>query len=203
MRILLLVLLHQFYFQTVFAQKVKDDRTSHLGYIQGYYYSNSGLCVDGLIRFEFNQDNYFLFKLAYGEKSTKVRAKDIQGFVILADSFAIIKNFEIDSLFSRAKSLSYKEGFAQVLETGELNLLKHQAVINFRIVNTYLLYKTSDESKKLFTIRKRDAAWFAEELSGYLKDDEATSKAIKSKELQFKQLQQIVRAYNKNYAERN
>ncbi len=187
----------------VSAQKRGQDESSHMGYMQGFYYDNSQTCIDGLIRFEFDQDNFIFFKSAYGARGQKVKAKEIKGFVILGDSFAVIKRFEIDSIFSKAKPLTYKEGFAQVLEIGEINLFKHQAVINFSIVNTFLFSRASDANNRLFTIHKRDANLFAAEVSEYLKDDHELSKAIRNKELQFSQLRQIVRRYNKNYTNRN
>jgi hypothetical protein len=181
------------------AQKRISKNLGYANFLQGYYYDTDNNCIDGLIRFEFNQDNFFLFKNTYGDKTQKIKAKEMTGFVVLTDSFAIIRDFEIDSIFSRAKPLRFKEGFSQVLETGEVNLYKHQAVINYRIVNTFLLSRNSEGLNKYFTIRKRDTNWFAIEVAAYLKDDEELSKAIKNKEMRFSELRQIVKRYNRNF----
>jgi len=199
MRLIYLFLMSFMLSITALAQKSINKNLGYANFLQGFYYDNNNNCIDGLIRFEFNQDNFFLFKNAFGDKTQKVKAKEMTGFVVLGDSFAIIRNFEIDSIFSRAKALRFKEGFAQVLETGEINLYKHQAVINYRIVNTFLLSRSSEGLNKYFTIRKRDTNWFATEVSAYLKDDEELSSSIKNKELRFSELRQIVKRYNRNF----
>lgn len=182
------------------AQKISKETNSYVGFIQGYYYNQANECIDGLIRFEYNQNNFFLYKEAYGNKTLKVKAKDVKAFVVLADSFAVLKKFEIDTLFNRSKPLNFKEGFAKVIEKGEVILYRHQAVINFRIVDSFILTRSSDPKKTLLTVRKRDSNWFAENLAEYFRDHTDLSSSIKNKELGFKDLRIIVQQYNKAYS---
>jgi hypothetical protein len=184
------------------AQNIDRQAYGYVNFVQGYYYDQSNNCIDGLIRFEFNQNNYLLFKNSYGEKTRKIKAKDILGFVINGDSFAIVRNFEIDSVFSRAKALRFKEGFAEVVEVGEINLFKHRAIIDFRLINTFLLSRSSEVPQKYLTIRKRDSIWFAKVMSAYIQDDESLSAGVFTKKWQFDQLREIVKQYNENFNNR-
>lgn len=115
--VILLALICQF--QTSTAEK----------FLSGHYYTKEGKKIEGLIKY--NRATFSAFgskassikyKASSDDKPIKLTAEDITSFVIGADSFAIIKNFKINSVNGE-----YEQDFAQVIERGPINLFMHRS----------------------------------------------------------------------------
>jgi hypothetical protein len=98
-------------------------------FVPGYYYTKEGKRIDGLIKFNRatfsafgSKPSNIKFKTNSEAKPVKFTADDIQAFVIGTDSFAIIRNFKINSI-----SGDYVRDFAQVMVTGRLKLFVHKS----------------------------------------------------------------------------
>lgn len=98
-------------------------------FASGHYYTKEGNKIEGLIKFNRatfsafgSKPSSIKFKASSDAKTVKLTADDITSFVIGADSFAIIRNFKINSI-----SGDYVQDFAQVVETGPINLFIHKS----------------------------------------------------------------------------
>ncbi|MBC8112718.1 MAG: hypothetical protein H7Y04_16840, partial [Verrucomicrobia bacterium] len=94
-------------------------------YLPGYYYTYEGQKIEGLIKHNFQArmsskpDNSISFKKNESSKKILLTTKEIKSFVINKDSFALIKDFEINSV------AYYKEDFAKVVKIGSITLYAH------------------------------------------------------------------------------
>ncbi|HOX82113.1 MAG TPA: hypothetical protein PLJ60_16030 [Chryseolinea sp.] len=98
-------------------------------FIKGYYYSNDGKKIEGLIKFNRATFSVFgskpsniKFKTNSESKAIKLTAEDISSFVIDKDSFAAVHNIKINSIAGE-----YTKDFAQVIETGAIKLFLHKS----------------------------------------------------------------------------
>ena len=98
-------------------------------FVKGHYYTNDGKKIEGLIKFGRATFSAFgskpgniKFKANSNSAPIKLTAEDISAFVIGTDSFAIVQNIKINSINGE-----YARDFAQVVETGHLNLFVHKS----------------------------------------------------------------------------
>jgi hypothetical protein len=116
---LLLLTILTFQFQTLLAAP----------FIKGYYYNNDGIKIEGLIKFSRATFSVFgskpssiKFKNNSESKTIKLTAENISSFVMDKDSFAVVHNIKINSIAGE-----YTKDFAQVIETGVINLFLHKS----------------------------------------------------------------------------
>lgn len=119
-------------------------------YTPGYYYNRIFNKTNGLILFS-QVDGSPTFKADKNSESFTITPKDCSGYVIGADSFAIITNFDVERTLGGFQS--NKREFAEVIEkVGNLVFYKHTRNGMNNIVYTYLA--KADTAKEYISFSK-------------------------------------------------
>lgn len=178
---------------------------SYSQYKEGYYYKKDGTKVEGLLRLEYgdhlfrskeNGDCFISFKETREDKKARLTTADICCFVIEKDSFAVIKNFDLNF------AVSYPQDFAQVLQDGKIKLYLYYSVVSnmgsggmmySRNVKEWVIEKNGDVEKLTRKVFKRL-------MPGYLEDYPELKEKVVSKELGYRDTSEIIKQYNEHFA---
>jgi len=166
-------------------------------FVPGYYYTLSGEKVKGWIRHDFSAkfgsggDNTIKFKSSSEEKKKKFNSKEICCFVIGKDSFAVVRNFEMNAF------AYYDEDFAKVISAGKLVLYEHFSTVpsgsaygGTYDISNYLISKNGGQ------VRKIKRGNFKELMSELVSDNAELVNKINNKEIKFDQIVELVNIYN-------
>ncbi len=186
MKRILVLVLFVFACNAAFSQKFKE----------GHYYTHDGQRVDGLIRhhyqarFSAKPDNHIVFKENADAKQKKLTTKDVRAFVINNDSFIIVKDFVINGF------AYYEEDFVKVVKTGKINLYLHHSTspnqgggYGTSPANTYMIEKNG-------ALQRLNYKDFKDNFERLFGDNEPFLQKLKSKDLTYKDIEQIVEEYN-------
>jgi hypothetical protein len=178
---------------------------SYSQYKEGYYYKKDGTKVNGLLRLEYgdhlfrskeNGDCFVSFKETREDKKIRLTTADICCFVIETDSFAVIKNFDLNF------AVSYPRDFAQVLQDGKMKLYLYYSVVSTmgsggmmfsRNVTDWVIEKDGQVEKLTRKVFKRL-------MPGYLEDYPELKEKVVSKELGYRDAPEIIKTYNEHFA---
>jgi hypothetical protein len=157
---------------------------------KGHYYTKDGTKREGLLRFQYDGKtdksdgdcslDYKAFDKAGKENFT---TDDVCCFVIGMDSFATVKNMVWSPM------VTYAEDFAQVVETGKMNLYVHW---NKSQQGTYTNWVIGKDKK----VEKLTRDQFNDLMPAYLADYPELLKQVQSRDLRFDDIQEIVKKYN-------
>ena len=170
---------------------------SNAQFKKGYYYDKENNKVPGLIKLHYGatlvnkkSDGYcdITFKETDDGKHTRFTTTDINSFVIGSDSFAIVRDFYMDAY------THFGQDFAEVVETGKINLYRYYTTINFTNYTKTMTVWLVEKNGKINYIDKRR---FKNEFANrYLADNPEIITQIKTKDLKFRDMQEIVKLYN-------
>ena len=176
-------------------------------YKEGHYYRKDGVRVDGLLRLEYgdhafrskeNGDCFISFKATKEEKRARLTTADICCFVIEKDSFAVIKNFTLNFL------VHYPRDFAQVLQDGRIKLYIYYSVVS-NSGSGGLMYSNAVKEwviEKNGQVEKLTKKIFKNLIPQWLEDYPQLKEKVTSKELRFRDIPEIIKAYNSYFASR-
>ncbi len=137
----------QGYLERDYNPKKKITIKSVLGddFSTGYYYDSTGEKIVGWIKYS-SRNTSFNFKKETENKSEVIKPIACKSYVIGLDSFIVIKDFDISSMFGEFHSK--KEAFAEVVDqVGNLTFYKHVQVSNSNVNITFLV--KADTTTKL------------------------------------------------------
>jgi hypothetical protein len=174
--------------------------TSSAQFKPGYYFTKEGVKVKGLLKFQYDKgglltdksdgDCTVFFKLTKTAKRQKFTAKDICCFVIAKDSFAVIKNFELNPI------TRYPLDFAKVLEVGKINLYLYYSAVHPKGVTRTITDWFIEKDGKVDRLNRKN---FKKMLPAYLSDYPALAIGIQNKSLKFRDAEKIIRAYDDHF----
>jgi hypothetical protein len=177
--------------------------SAHGQFKEGYYFTKAGEKVSRLIKFRYGGNLFtnksdgdcdIQFKKAKGADKAKFTTNDICCFVIGKDSFAIVKNFFINSL------AQYPQDFAQVIETGRINLYKYYAKMQGAGINSgsytveYWLLEKDNEVEGIPQL------YFKKTMRKYLSDYPSLVDQINNGKLKWSDIPLIINMYNSHFA---
>lgn len=102
-----------------FAQKIDPYEGK---YKEGSFIDLKGNAHKGFVYYGFDDSHWIRYKRTPDEKSMKFKTWKISGFTIEADSFSVLKNFQVDLEGHLTKKTM---SFVQVMEVGRVILYKH------------------------------------------------------------------------------
>jgi len=161
----------------------------------GYYIDSSGNHISGLLKYNIGYDRFadhkygdsrLIYKATIDADKIKFNSGLIMGFVINDDSFTVINNVHV---FGSV----YPKEFAQVLETGTIELFEYASVGG---------NGTSFNDVRVFILKKGPGQWevikknFMEIMESCISDDAELMSLVKNKVLKYKDLREIVHRYN-------
>lgn len=169
-------------------------------YKNGYYFTDESNKFAGQIKLIRASVSVFgskptSIRIKRGDQNKKLKLKDMKGFVIEKDSFALISNFEINSIGGR-----FEKDFAKVLEKGKINLYIHYSSSSdgkfVYTLDRYVLNKAG--SDKYYGIYDRDS--HKQYLLSLIKDNAELTDQVKnmSKKEWIEEIPFIIRKYNSN-----
>jgi hypothetical protein len=164
---------------------------------EGWYYEKDGRKIPGLLNLSYGENMFtdksvgackLIYRSEEGAKKEKYSTRDICCFVIGKDSFSIIKNFQLDLI------TGYEQDFAQVLQSGKINLYLYyytamQSIGGLYTVATWLIEK---EGK----IEKLTKSTFKKLMTKYLSDYPELITKINNKILAYDDTEEIIRIFN-------
>ncbi len=110
----------------------------------GYYYDMDGKKTNGLLKYS-QSNTYFKFKTSDNEKGKTIGPDECMGYVIGADSFAVIQNFDVYRNLGAFNSK--KREFAEVLDkVDSITFYKHIRTGYRKIITTYIIKKDMDNN---------------------------------------------------------
>jgi hypothetical protein len=127
----------------------------------GYYYTNQGKKIEGLIKFRRatfsafgSKPSSILFEENENAQSIKLTAGDISSFVTGADSFTVVYNIKINSIQGE-----YSKDFAKVVISGRMNLFIHMSSgsdgRNDYNIDSYIFSKDNKNYLGIWNIKKQ------------------------------------------------
>ena len=120
-------------------KSLKVSFTIGESYTPGYYYTREGLKKEGWLRYSAS-NSYFKFKKDNNDKEHTIKPDECNGYVIGADSFAVIQNFDIQRDLGGFHT-AYRE-FAEVIDkVGNFTFYKHTKANTQNYVETYVVKK--------------------------------------------------------------
>jgi hypothetical protein len=166
----------------------------------GYYIDSTGNHIPGLLRFQYGGNLFtdkrkgdcrLVFKADSNIKSVKFTSQEIKGFVRDIDSFAVVQNFSINGF------VHYPQDFARVIVGGPISLYEYLAINSSggglnsgTFTESYLIVS---KDGKVFVIKHGNFKKIMEEFTA---DDPELSEMIKTKDLKYKNLREIVQRYD-------
>jgi len=170
---------------------------------KGQYYTHNGEKVEGLLKYvigggngrKTEGHNYIYFK-----KYKKIKKKDqiklttneIKSFVIEQDSFAIVKNFSINSTY-------YQKDFARVLESGRINFYIHNTSMSTHTPNGMMKQTRSVQLiEKNGRVDRLKLKSFKSLMPGYVSDCPELSEKVNSRKLWYDKVRIIIQVYNQH-----
>ena len=168
-------------------------------YKKGYYYDLNNNKIEGLIEYKYSHKKNFHFKKDNNSKKIKVHATLCKGFVMEADSFTVIRNFN----FEGANGVLHPNSidFVLVIATGKVNLYKHfslQGDGNPTFPGTISLenYIISKEGQPNFiTIRKRNSKKFKSQIAEIIDNQRIVDKVNRG-DYTWNNMPNLVNEYN-------
>lgn len=167
---------------------------------RGYYIDNDSNKLAGLIKF--NRASLSVFgstptsiRIKRDNENKKIKIKDMKGFVIEKDSFALISNFKMNSIGGE-----FKNDFAKVIEIGKINLYMHYCSSydgqSFHSFDTYVLSKSG--SGEYFAVY--DSVEHKKYLLNLIKENAELTERLNnmSKKEWIGEIQNIIKEYNSN-----
>lgn len=177
---------------------------SYSQYKEGYYYTKDGAKVNGLLRLEYgdhlfrskeNGDCFISFKETREDKRVRLTTADICCFVIETDSFAVIKNFDLNF------AVSYPRDFAQVLQDGKIKLYLYYSIAS-TMGSGGMMYSRNIRDwviEKDGQVEKLTKKAFKRLMLAYLEDYPELKEKVESKELRYRDAPEIIKAYNEHF----
>jgi hypothetical protein len=168
----------------------------------GRYYTSDGKKVNGLLHLSFRSDLAaksdgncdITFKTHDRGEKVKLTTKDIIGFVIERDSFAIVRNLPLNPFASDAVD------FAEVLESGKIMLYNYYNPaknMNGTLVSSSIITVTFIEKDgKLEKLYSRS---FKTVLREFIADYPELAKKVDDKILRYDHAREIIKIYNKHF----
>ena len=169
----------------------------------GHYYDSAGNKVTGLLKFKYggsafsskkDGDCELLFRAEKGEKRQKFNTREIRSFVIGNDSFAIVKNFDLNAF------VYYPQDFAKVIESGKINLYLYYATVNsggqFPRTSTVTYYLVEKDGK-VVTIKK---GILKETLNAFFYSDYPDLADKYGKKIRISDLPLLTKMYNERFS---
>jgi hypothetical protein len=166
----------------------------------GYYIDSNGNHIPGLLRFQYGGNLFtdkkkgdcrLVFKADSNTKSAKFTSQEIKGFVRDIDSFTVVRDFNINGF------AHYPQDFARVIIGGPISLFEYLAInssgggLNFSTYTESFLIVSKEG--KVFVIKHGNFKKIMEDLTG---DYPELSEMIKTKDLKYKNLREIVQRYD-------
>jgi len=165
----------------------------------GYYFTKDGRKINGLLKFQYNKgglltnksdgDCTLTFKKEKGDKKIVFKADDICCFVIEKDSFAIIRNFRLNSF------AYYPQDFAKVLVAGRINLYSYYSTVSEKGVPRTIEDWFIEKGGKMDKLTRRS---FKKLMPVYLDDYRDLIIEIKNNSLRYKDIERILKLYNQH-----
>lgn len=172
-------------------------------YKKGHHYDLKNNKKEGLIYYSYSYQTFFRFKENENAKPVKIDVYRSNGFVVEADSFAVIKNFDFEGVGGGLNPMEMD--FAQVIESGPITLYKHfstqgnpSAYANAFGLENYIIRKNNSPS--LITIRKKSKKKFKEQMAELLKERSDLLEKVQNETYTWKDTPEIIRALNAGVA---
>lgn len=201
-----------------FAQKI--DRFEGK-YKEGSFIDLKGDAHKGYVYYGFEDSSWIRFRRNLDEKSMKFKAWKISGFTIEADSFCVIRDFQIDL---EGQLTTKTISFVQVMEVGQVILYKHFVPEPSRerytevidpatgaATSVYNFFPAKDKHES-FIIQERDSEVymavrekekkFKEQISRFFASYEALAAKITNGEYEFEDIPAIVAEFNHWHAQK-
>ncbi|MES2275252.1 MAG: hypothetical protein V4592_04470 [Bacteroidota bacterium] len=189
-------------------------------FVNGYVLLPSNIKRIGPVRFN---GNVAIFNDTIADKTTRYSAKEIRGFVAMADTFSVYTDTTIvpptphmasfgDKLFidkKFIKQLIYGERVC-LYKTGEvqntarlltpMSLEAHAVFIGARLINgpvvknTFYLKRRGEIQYTLIPKNRKD---FKKIMAKYFRDNDAIVQAINGEKLAYEDIEEIINRYNK------
>lgn len=194
---------------TLFAQE--DE------YKSAHYYDRDGNRVDGFVNTTRGVFYNFQFKKTLSDEPEKISTLKLTAMVIEQDSFAVIRNFNVESTNSEAM-MNVPVALGKVLETGMVNLYEATYVADAAQTAQYNASSMASvgpmkgKTKSIFLVQqtgtKRFVAVevgindFIKQMSSFFKMSAPIVEQIKNREYSYPKSQQLVHDFNEWYKSR-
>jgi hypothetical protein len=204
-----------------FAQRIDPFEGK---YKEGSFIDLKGNAHKGYVYYGFDNKPWIRFRNNMDEKSMKFKAWKISGFTIEADSFCVLRKFQIDL---EGQLTTQTISFAQVMEVGKVILYKHflpepsrgpftevmnpipgaggsvSAVNFFPAKDKHESFIIQEQNSELYIAVREKEKKFKEQISRYFAAHEELAAMIQSGEYQFEDMPAIVAKYNRWYAQKD
>ena len=197
----------------LFAQPADEYKPAH------YYDKKEGTRVDGFVNTSREIFHNFHFRKNLGDVETeKISTARITGMVIEQDSFAVIRNFYVESASSNANNVVVPVALGKVLETGAVNLYEatymsdrgqttmysatSQGSIGPMKGKTKSTFVVQQQGTKKFVTVEVGVDDFVKQMSSFLKMSAPIVERVKAKEYYYDKTPQLVHDFNEWYKNR-
>lgn len=174
---------------------------------EGHYYDQKGNAHYGQIHYKYYYSRKISFRDLETGKVSKIKSWKTKGFVIEGDSFTIVQDFKLLTGYPMA------HGFAQVMEVGDIILLKNYSSLNDGVASNFgpqgpmvigpgrvheletFLLKRKDSDKLLVVYSNRKK--FERLVKDIVKDLPSESKYKEVHNIKYEMMPELIREYNK------
>jgi hypothetical protein len=186
-------------------------------YKPAHYYDTKGNRVDGFVNTTRGVYHNFQFKKTLQDEPEKIMTLRLTAMVIEQDSFAVIRNFNVESASSNA-DINIPVALGKVLETGQVNLYEanyiadavHTTQYNASSMasigpmkgKTRSTYIVQTQGTKRFYSVEVGIDDFIKQMSSFLKMSAPIVEKLKSRAYSNSKSQQLVRDFNAWYINR-
>jgi len=209
-----------YYFMKTFILTIAVCFTTTLLFAQdeykpAHYYDKDGQRFDGFVNTTRGVFNNFQFKKTLNDEPVKILTQRAMGMVIEQDSFAVIRNFYVESNSSNANTMNIPVALGKVLESGPVNLYEatyvadpaHTTIYNTLPAasigplkgKTKSIYVVQQQGSKKFVAVEVGVDDFVKQMSSFMKMSAPIVERLKNKEYYYDKTQQLVRDFNAWY----
>jgi len=187
-------------------------------YKPAHYYDKEGARVDGFVNTTRWVFHNFQFKKALQDEPEKISTLRITSMVIEQDSFAVVRNFYVESSSSNANTMNVPVALGKVLETGAVNLYEasyiadpaHTTMYNATSMasvgplkgKTKSIFLVQQQGTKKFVAVEVGVNDFVKQMSSFLKMSTPIVERVQNKEYYYDKTPQLVHDFNAWYKSR-